>query len=96
MWNVLSEARAASLPGFELLERVFGEQYRFNTETGALEVVPSKEIGPRSVQNPNNPDAAYRTRTARRCGATPTTSWRPATTKTRRRPGAGRRCRSRN
>ena len=60
VWRVLSEARAASLPGFELLERVFGEQYRFNAETGALEAIPSKEISPRSVQNPNDPDAAYR------------------------------------
>ena len=58
--QVLAEAMAASLAGFELLERVFGEQYRTNAETGLLEAIPSKEIGARSVQNPNDPEATYR------------------------------------
>lgn len=60
--QVLAEAKAASLAGFELLERVFGEQYRTNAETGSLEAVPSKEISARSVQNPNDPDATYRSK----------------------------------
>ena len=58
--QVLAEAKAANLAGFELLERVFGEQYRTNAETGELEAVPSKEISARSVQNPNDPEATYR------------------------------------
>ena len=58
--QVLAEAKSAGLTGFELLERVFGEQYRINAETGALEAVPSKEISARSVQNPNDPEATYR------------------------------------
>ena len=57
---MLAEAKAASLPGFELLERVFGEQYRTNAETGELEAVPSKEISARNVQSPNDPEATYR------------------------------------
>jgi len=32
--QVLAEAKAVSFSGFELLERVFGEQYRTNAETG--------------------------------------------------------------
>ena len=48
--QVLTEAKAAGLAGFELLERVFGEQYRINAETGGLEAIPSKEISARSVQ----------------------------------------------
>jgi len=40
--QVLAEAKAASLAGFELLERVFGEQYRTNADTGSLEAVPSR------------------------------------------------------
>ena len=58
--QVLTEAKAAGLAGFELLERVFGEQYRINAETGGLEAIPSKEISARSVQNPNDPEATYR------------------------------------
>ena len=58
--QVLAEARAASLAGFELLERVFGEQYRTSAETDRLEAIPSKEISARSVQNPNDPEATYR------------------------------------
>ena len=58
--DVLSEARASSLAGFGLLERVFGEQYRTNAETGELEAIPSREISARSVQNPNDPEATYR------------------------------------
>ena len=34
------EAKAASLAGFGLLERVFGEQYRTNADTGSLEAIP--------------------------------------------------------
>lgn len=60
--KVLAEAKSAGLPGFGLLERVFGEQYRSNAETGELEAVPSKEISARSVQNPNDPDATYRSK----------------------------------
>ena len=58
--QVLAEAKAAGLAGFGLLERVFGEQYRINAETGELEAIPSKEISARSVQNPNDPEATYR------------------------------------
>ena len=60
--QVLAEAKAAGLTGFGLLERVFGEQYRTNADTGQLEAVPSKEISARSVQNPNDPDATYRSK----------------------------------
>jgi hypothetical protein len=60
--QVLAEAKAASLAGFELLERVFGEQYRTNADTGSLEAIPSKEISARSMQNPNDPDATYRSK----------------------------------
>lgn len=58
--QVLAEAKSASLAGFELLEHVFGEQYRVNADTGDLEAIPSKEISARSVQNPNDPEATFR------------------------------------
>lgn len=51
----------SSLPEYKLLERVLSEQCRITgsgTDT-KVEVKPSKEISPDSLQNPSDPDAGY-------------------------------------
>ena len=44
---------------FLLLSRMLGEQTKLTTD-GKMELKPSKEISPESLQNPTDPDATYR------------------------------------
>lgn len=44
---------------FQLLERVFGEQYKVS-EDSQIELRPKEEISSSSVQSPHDPDSAYR------------------------------------
>jgi hypothetical protein len=44
---------------FQLLQRVFGEQYKV-AESQQIEVRPKEEISSSSVQSPHDPDCAYR------------------------------------
>lgn len=44
---------------FQLLQRVFGEQYKV-AESQQIEVRPREEISSSSVQSPHDPDCAYR------------------------------------
>jgi hypothetical protein len=56
--NILSEFGADSKP---LLARVFDEQYE-KSEDGTVSVRDKKKISAKSVQNPNDPDAQYRSK----------------------------------
>jgi hypothetical protein len=56
--SILSEFGADSKP---LLARVFDEQYE-KSEDGTVSVRDKKKISAKSVQNPNDPDAQYRSK----------------------------------
>lgn len=50
---------------FQLLERVFGEQYKVS-EDSQIELRPKEEISSSSVQSPHDPDSAYRNKGAQK------------------------------
>jgi hypothetical protein len=56
MLKLFSELRTES---FQLLERVFNEQYKISEEQ-QIELRPKEEISSSSVQSPHDPDSAYR------------------------------------
>jgi len=59
--TLLSETEA-----YQLLTRMISEQTKEN-ENSDRELLPSKEIPPDSLQNPADPDAAYRTKGGKKC-----------------------------
>lgn len=58
LYYIFKETDAEETEDFKLLTRMLGEQTQL--KEGKLELRPSKEISPESLQNPTDPDATYR------------------------------------
>lgn len=51
---------------YQLLQRVFGEQYKVAGDDKKVELRPKEEIGSDSTQSPHDPDSAYRNKSGKK------------------------------
>lgn len=60
IYKLLEHQQTPHSEEYELLKRVFNEQYKISSEEQKVNLRPKQEISSSSVQSPHDPDCAYR------------------------------------